>query len=102
MCHLQLLLNTAHQKLPINRFKILMKWACLTAFSLTKAVSSKSSDLTLNSCPLKANSHSQIVTEGKNRRIGLEWGKRMVLPQAKDNHGYTKLALSHLYAFPLY
>lgn len=41
MCHLQLLLNTAHQKLPLNKFKILVKWAHLTAFSLIKAVGSK-------------------------------------------------------------
>jgi len=102
MCHLQLLLNIAHQKLPINRFKPLLKGACLTAFSLTKAVGSKPSDLTMNSCPLRANSHSQIITEGKTRRKGLEGRKRMLLPQAKDNHGYTKLALSHLYTLLLH
>lgn len=65
MCHLQLLSDTAHQMLLINRFEVLLKGAYFTTFGLTKAVGSESYQLTLNSHPLKANPHSLIPKKSK-------------------------------------
>lgn len=65
MCYPQLLSDIAHQMLLINRYKVLLKGAYFTAFSLTKAVGSEPCQLTLNSHPLIANSHSLIPKKSK-------------------------------------